>query len=50
MQRAMDPLGHQRQEMPCYEFDGVDFFCNQPGRGGWPACTVQAYFDSNLGR
>jgi hypothetical protein len=43
----VDQLYDQRAEMPCYEFDSVDFFCNQPGRN-LPSSTVLAYFDSGL--
>ena len=47
--RGEDPLHDRRTEMPCHEFDAVDFFCNQqPGRGATPPATVQAYFDSGL--
>jgi hypothetical protein len=42
----MDPLTAQPAEMPCHEFDGVDYTCNQPGEA--PPQAVQAYFDSGL--
>jgi hypothetical protein len=46
--RAKDPLYDQRAEMSGYEFDGVDFFCNEAGRGTPPPPTVLAYFDSGV--
>jgi hypothetical protein len=46
-ERSMDPLYDQRTEMPSHEFDGVDFFVNEPGRNV-PPPTLLAYFDSDL--
>jgi hypothetical protein len=48
MQRAMDPLYDVREEMPGHEFDGVDFFVNEPRRSPPPRPTVLTYFDSGL--
>jgi len=48
VERAMDPLYDLRTEMLIHEFDGVDFFTNEPGRGAVPPPTLLAYFDSDL--
>ena len=49
-QRAADPLYDQRAEMPSHEFDGVDYFVNDPRRSAPPRPAVLAYFDSLLSR
>jgi hypothetical protein len=50
LQRAGDPLYDQRAEMPSHEFDGVDYFVNEPRRSPPPRPAVLAYFDSLLSR